>query len=87
MKNRQSEPQHPRGGRRAITNPCRKGTRKAIVCDSALNEASVELTRGELDKIEIGTGCRLAEYVADLRSENGLDIQIIDGKLICVGRL
>jgi len=73
--------------RLAINNPCKLGSRKALVCDAALKQESVATVRQGLDRIRQGAGEKLSEYIGDLRSENDLDIQIVDGKLICRGKL
>ena len=73
----------PAGG---ITNPCRPGTFKWIVCEGALQKKPVAEVRQELERKKSGAGHRLGEYMSDLRSENQLDIRIEGDKMRYYGR-
>lgn len=71
----------------AIDNPCRRGTRKWIVCEGALANKTVSEVQSDLESVAQGAGKRINEYISDLRSENRLDIMIAGERLVCRGRL
>lgn len=77
----------PMAARPPIENPCRPGSFKYALCQGALKGVTIEKTQMALEALAPGAGCRLLEYISDLRSENGLDIRIEGGRLICVGYL
>lgn len=68
-------------------NPCRPGTAKWIVCQAAIEGKTTEATRLELEKHKKGAGLHLIQYISDLRSENGLDIQVKGDHVAYCGRL
>jgi len=68
-------------------NPCRRGSRKWVVCEAALQGLSVTETRNQLEHVARGAGARLSEYISDLRNENGLDIRIEGDRIRYHGRL
>lgn len=70
-----------------MLNPCRPGTCKWIVCQAAIDGKMSEATRLELEKHHKGGGKRLSEYIADLRSENRLDIRVEGDHVVHRGRL
>jgi len=80
------EPVLSRRAEEEITNPCRPGTFKWIVCEGALQEKPVAEVRHELEQHKRGAGARLREYISDLRSENKLDIRIEGDRLHCYGQ-
>lgn len=59
---------------KAISNPCRPGTPKHLVCEAAIGGWPLERICRELDALKPGSSRRLSQYISDLRSENGLDI-------------
>jgi hypothetical protein len=70
-----------------ITNPCRPGSAKYIVCEAALAERSLDQVCRELDASKAGSSRNLSDYLSDLRSENGLDVGHDGRALWCRGRI
>jgi hypothetical protein len=71
----------------AIRNPCIQGTCKWIVCEGALSSKMIDEVVTDLEQAYPGSGRRIKEYVADLLHENGLDIRLEQGRVVCMGRL
>ena len=70
----------------AISNPCRFGSAKWIVCQAALEGWPVARLMDGLEGIARGASARLGQYISDVRSENRLDIQIEGDRIVCRGR-
>lgn len=77
-------PQRPE---EAVSNPCRPGTAKHVVCEAAIAGWSLERISRELDALKPGSSRRLSEYISDLRSENGLDVGHDGRNMWCRGRI
>jgi hypothetical protein len=55
-----------------------------MVYGAAIDRKSVDETERDLNQLRPSAGGRIKDYIADLRSENKLDIRIEDGRLILV---
>jgi hypothetical protein len=70
-----------------MSNPCRPGSAKYIVCQAALTGRGVDQVRRDLDVMKPGCSRNLPQYISDLRSENGLDIVRDEKSISCRGRI
>jgi len=68
-------------------NPCRPGSAKHLVCEAAFAKNSAEKTKSGLEGLRPGSSRHLKQYIADLRSTNGLDIVISGGSVVYRGYL
>ena len=73
--------------REGISNPCRPGSAKYIVCEAALAGSSLDQVRRELDAAKPGSSRKLSDDVSDIRSENGLDVGYDGRTMWCRGRI
>lgn len=71
----------------AISNPCAPNTRKWVVLECARKGQTKSEAVLELDRLWMGAGARLGDYIGDIRSENRIDIRVEDGRLVIHGRL
>lgn len=78
--------QRPRP-REVVSNPCRPGSAKYIVCEAALAATPLDQVRRELDAVKPGSSRNLSDYISDLRSENGLDVGHDGRTMWCRGRI